>query len=1501
MRAVAKDTGGKEAFAYLAITLLVLSSGYISFLVSMRRSSMDADEGLKEIRIVSSDLDRVEDDVRAVLVNEHDTLFMALLRDPDSIDPTSLDGAVQGELSSTLEGKLRSILLRRNSSLKRTRFFLESVRVDSRPLKAYHSLPSPDQGMGEGHVSGLTTHSLQQVSMGVNTTMEVVIRGVSGGGGHEQLRTVSLDVERDTWLDVLRYDLRRFEMALRGPELRELYRHMISTLAEAKAYLGYGRTTISSSSVPSLLSEGEMTACLDLAVHLLARCYLGAFDPEGLSSVEAVFRDAADSVGASPSIWDMLAAHDGRVDPGMLVLLSEGLFSEECPPSMEQFLRPVLLSIVERLVFGIVDYLGLDNALLDITGGYFRLMNMASSFVDSLYEKVLGRKVIGAKEKGIRDLTRGLFEDACIPGGTVIVERTIPDAEWMGAPVDSYPPVGPWERSSVLELDLMNGSVVERYRITVESRFDAFEPAFVSRDLLSNDRFLETASGKLGTDNGCMGAEAELRQQLEQVIRDSINRLIIELSEAGEEAWDEMFRGWTTDDLPPLNGTMDPGSFMMGLSMSSIPDVVQRLAGIVAGNIDSYGVDLLKDSVMTALGNSISDAIYDDYDSITRKEEVIDSNLESYLSGLPAGMSIEVASIEDMGPGEDMSGVLRGDDGQPLTLEGLLSDGELLTEISITDGETGEIDPLIRERVRGFLSESYDAVREREFGPGMAGYEMGVIRAALVGASTRSAGTAASLISIRDLEGIRGTVSDLLKGVVGGIRNDVELSGNLSASRWMLPPMGNETGIPVFPGDGREVRIPVRVDIDTAPGGSVELEPTGGFHEPDPRSERAPYRTDLDIRVGRTYNISCSAGNGSDLHSLVELDLDIDFSTYTAWPVMGADYEEGDTLWDLVKDSVKDAAVRLAGKLLNSSSDLFGDALPSLKEVPPLITDLLNSGELDTAEISRVATNVTMDISSTLRDNVKALVRELMEQALSMALRELLSIIGSDEFSVDLRFGSLDVTLSTGMEALAGGPGVLLGVELAVGSIGLEGGMNVVRTEESTISLNGSFKIASGPLDMRILLDPFMDEMPHMVSIEGSYMKKEGGRIGFSLSVPSLEEYRVSEVSLSSCLGVEPVIPIPPLGIQAVLDGGFRLVYRMPGELPPHLNELHFGNGSLSWVEIYDPRLHPLSGSRLEARGPDGSLLASWDIRGQPACHMQVPTDPSGLRGGRGYLPEGISVHFLLISPSGLLMDDVIVEGIHDGSIGRDRDGFGIWSWCDPTPSSPNGPPPPMSMKSLILSLALSSVRDAWDEAFSLYGLSFDTLVHFLERSIELFIERFISMVRELIIDVRLFFSLEVEDASGSAGGGLEISLRADGEAVARFLEWLSSNIGVLVQNLRDPKNSADMSGFPLDILEDCWITLMIYSEVETPVSVEKFAPEGTDIPDSLTLGCTGSVNLALPASLLGMDAGNWKVEFGVKVREAPDAIVGIFYDVSSFSATSDLWLIRGAVWEDDG
>jgi len=60
-------------------------------------------------------------------------------------------------------------------------------------------------------------------------------------------------------------------------------------------------------------------------------------------------------------------------------------------------------------------------------------------------------------------------------------------------------------------------------------------------------------------------------------------------------------------------------------------------------------------------------------------------------------------------------------------------------------------------------------------------------------------------------------------------------------------------------------------------------------------------------------------------------------------------------------------------------------------------------------------------------------------------------------------------------------------------------------------------------------------------------------------------------------------------------------------------------------------------------------------------------------------------------------------------------------------------------------------------------------------------------------------------------------------------------------------------------------------------------------------------VNLALPASLLGMDAGNWKVEFGVKVREAPDAIVGIFYDVSSFSATSDLWLIRGAVWEDDG
>jgi hypothetical protein len=282
---------------------------------------------------------------------------------------------------------------------------------------------------------------------------------------------------------------------------------------------------------------------------------------------------------------------------------------------------------------------------------------------------------------------------------------------------------------------------------------------------------------------------------------------------------------------------------------------------------------------------------------------------------------------------------------------------------------------------------------------------------------------------------------------------------------------------------------------------------------------------------------------------------------------------------------------------------------------------------------------------------------------------------------------------------------------------------------------------------------------------------------------------------------------------------------------------------------------------------------------------------------------EELSLHNLryslvLRSPAGIVMDEVFIDHIMETSFSRDKDGYGVWRWGDESPGSSNGGSVHASVKELILSLAFSSIKEAWDEASQLFGFSFDTVIHFVQRSVDLFIERFVSLLSTLVVDVSLFIRIEIEDASGSAGGGIEVCLNAEGKAVSKFLEWIYHNIRILIMNIKDPENSGDLISFPTDILEMCSISLLIFSEVETPVSVSKFASEGSEVPDKLSIGTKLSINLALPMDLIGHDTGDWKVSFGVQVIEAPAAVVSIFYDMTTTTSVSNLWLVKGELWE---
>jgi len=47
------------------------------------------------------------------------------------------------------------------------------------------------------------------------------------------------------------------------------------------------------------------------------------------------------------------------------------------------------------------------------------------------------------------------------------------------------------------------------------------------------------------------------------------------------------------------------------------------------------------------------------------------------------------------------------------------------------------------------------------------------------------------------------------------------------------------------------------------------------------------------------------------------------------------------------------------------------------------------------------------------------------------------------------------------------------------------------------------------------------------------------------------------------------------------------------------------------------------------------------------------------------------------------------------------------------------------------------------------------------------------------------------------------------------------------------------------------------------------------------------------------MDVGGICIVLGVYVKDAPDAIVSLFYDIENIGLTQDFYLLKATVWEE--
>ena len=145
--------------------------------------------------------------------------------------------------------------------------------------------------------------------------------------------------------------------------------------------------------------------------------------------------------------------------------------------------------------------------------------------------------------------------------------------------------------------------------------------------------------------------------------------------------------------------------------------------------------------------------------------------------------------------------------------------------------------------------------------------------------------------------------------------------------------------------------------------------------------------------------------------------------------------------------------------------------------------DLIKGKELVLFEVARVLSNITLDLSSTLRDTVKGLVTKIMGLGIRGILNLTCNVLGIDEIDLTLEIGMVELALHTERRALMGGEGTLLNITLDIIPVGMHCYMSFNRLEKGDFDFNGTVTFDIGPLYIKAELDPFMTRAPHMISI----------------------------------------------------------------------------------------------------------------------------------------------------------------------------------------------------------------------------------------------------------------------------------------------------------------------------------------------------------------------------------------------------------------------------------
>ncbi len=1524
---ISGDQYAREAFAFLAIGLLVISSFYVVYIGSVETAQRQADLDMLNIRYGFGRADEAETSIEDLIAKVHTEAFVASERKLLIGGEGRLHTIMEMEMSGDLPERIDTLLEGLNTTTDNLIFSRGELVIEVFPVLAGIDSPVPWTSDDRPNGTGPSDEGIRCESLGTRTKVTCSIIISDPYGSLRIDRNVIYEEERASLSDLLKSREHRVNDALNGGELQRTANYLLSAMAQQKALMGYGRglDTASGNFYGDILTEDEIISYVELAITLTVQGHLRDIDGAYLGNISENISASQGAGGETMDLEKVLLNTEGAYDPASLALVGEGIGSEGNPPSLTDMVRPLLYSAIDQLVVKLLSYFGLYDMFMEELGGLSALMKATGNLINFASSTILGKDIIRMGEETAEDILIGPLIDAGLEeeGSLTVMRESFPDEfSYEGKAITCYPPVEVPPYTTVVELHLTdnssdriylqdeNGQVFLKednpdrvgtyyangcdvYRVEFESGMDPMDPSFRPVDLMRDDDFRKQLVLFLGDSSLIKDEEERIRMEGEMILREAVDRAADILSGV-DDLWGELYQGWneTTlsidDDLPPIsryiNGSLGPLREMLGLFTSEALEMIKDASFLsMIGGMDEE------------IGSGAVGWIYEVYGLFTDREGELDRVSGELLSSYLTGCVIPDISWELTGTSRIPWDRCIFPEGGAEDIISVLEDRDLLINMVDQDG--------LSDLIRPAVEVSLEIIRDREFAP-VSENDMGggVLTRAILGLYDQ--GTRSGKITDM-LEGAQEDMEtlffDLIEGTLRSIEECAVAPLRVLGTRTFMPSPCDGAILPRSWDGGVLFDDTINAQTWMCREGEPEVSVirshgsrSGEIYDVEPR-----YRSYMNVSFEGGYNLFYSL-EGTPLTVTesswrVNITLDLDLEISTSWPLHRFTYSEGPTLLDDALDAAGEIAQEALETIASSSTEFLGGSMSSLSELPPLVMDMAEGKDLDLAEVSRVLTNISMDLSQTAREGVKEMIRSIVEEGISTVVLAGAEVLGIKEVEERVAIGGADILFRSDISALKGEEGGLLNLDLNMDSLGLYLHISLDRIPNGSIVFNCTMEIEIGPVSIYIELDPLMDEHPYMISI-GALVRRGGEVIRIAIQCPELVRFRTLEVSLSSILGMAPQVPIPPLGISAFIDAGFQLRYMMPTDLGPHINEVGFDAvGNITSVEIYNPTSLGISGSSVEIRDVEGYAVGSWRIQGSGEEYGIISLSDDNLQSWFG---GGEGLVILLRSPSGEIWDRAEIDSIEGGWFSRDMDGFGVFRWGEGSPGVANGGGV-FSLSSLIISILTSSISEAWKEAYSLYGLSFNCLVHLVQRGIELFVERVVSAIRELVIEVRMFIELKVSNAgTGTAGVGFQLAFIAEGEAFARFLQWVYENIVSLIENIRNPQGSFSLSSFPLGILAYCHIEMRLFAEVEMPAAVAKMVPDSAQLPDSLNMGIVGRFNLALPLRLIGVDVGPWKVSMGVVVLEPPTALVSLFYDVPP-GVNCELWLLKATIWSE--